>query len=81
MAPIRPRRSRARPFTPPPDLYTYQGRPELLNVAECLLQKPLSQELGIPIPQNNCSESYRCARALSKLNSYFKASPHTSQSA
>jgi hypothetical protein len=54
MARIRSRKSRARHFTPPPDLLHLDERTHPKTPSRCgvLWAKAFSQELGIPIPQS-----------------------------
>ena len=52
MARIRSRKSRARYFTPPPDLSSSQGQVKTPQRCGVLYAKAFSQELGIPIPQS-----------------------------
>ena len=50
MPPIRTRKSRARYFTPPPDLSNYDGQAKTPQRCGVLYAKLYAQELGIPIP-------------------------------
>jgi hypothetical protein len=52
MPPIRTRKSRARHFTPPPDLSFSEGQIKTPQRCGVLYAKAFSQELGIPIPQS-----------------------------
>ena len=53
MGRIRSRKSRARYYTPPPDLSTSNGQhPTTPQCAGVLFAKLYSQELGIPIPKS-----------------------------
>ncbi len=51
MPPIRTRRSRARYFTPPPELTSYTGQIKTPQRYAILFVKVLTQELNVPIPQ------------------------------
>jgi hypothetical protein len=51
MPPIRTRKSRARHFTPPPELTSYNGQAKTPQRVAILTAKLLSQELNVPIPQ------------------------------
>lgn len=52
MARIKSRKTRARYFTPPPDLSTYDGQAKTPQRCGVLFAKLYAQELGIPIPQS-----------------------------
>lgn len=52
MARIRSRKTRARHFTPPPDLACTEGQIKTPQRCGVLYAKLYSQELGIPIPQS-----------------------------
>ena len=52
MPPIRTRKSRARPFTSPPDLLESTGHPKTPQRCGVIWAKLFSQKLGIPIPQS-----------------------------
>ncbi|OCK96423.1 uncharacterized protein K441DRAFT_46308 [Cenococcum geophilum 1.58] len=49
MPPIRTRKSRARPFTPPPDLLKSIGHPKTPQRCGVIWAKLFSQKLRIPI--------------------------------
>jgi hypothetical protein len=51
MPPIRTRKSRARHFTPPPDLSFSEGQIKTPQRCGVLYAKIFAQELNIPIPQ------------------------------
>ena len=50
MPPIRSHKSRARYFTPPPELSNYEGQAKTPQRCGVLYAKLFAQELGIPIP-------------------------------
>ena len=52
MGRIRSRKTRARLYTPPPDVSQYDGHPKTPQRAGVLFAKLFSQELGIPIPRS-----------------------------
>ena len=52
MGRTRSRKSRARPYTPPPDLSSYEGQAKTPQRTAVLCAKLYAQELGIPIPQS-----------------------------